>query len=322
MDGDNELISTDDAILDSIGEGDEQTTDDGVEEEDTGETSNTKEEASKSGGEQGTEGQLTNEQQGSARGPQDLVDRNGNVIAKGGAERRHFETAQREKARADQLTREVEIIQGQLNAIKSTGSLGTQYSLSPEELTTGAQLISAYKNDPVQAIQYMLTQAQANGYNVDSLMGGGGMDPQAIKAMIENAVSPLLSEHRNKADTQEAENRAREIYDSFISKYPDAPVHEDALSRLLQQDPNLSVDAAYFKLRSYYAERGLDWTKDLTTLQAEISSRPVASVMNTPQPPDGGSVNPNRVTDSARVADVSTSTDDIIRQAMDEAGIR
>ena len=321
MTNDDGLITTDEAILSSIGEGDEQTTDDGVTEESSGETADTTEEASTASSEQSTDGSTNEQRQRPTSGPQDLVDGQGNVIAAGGKERRFYETAQREKQRADSVSRELNTLKSQMDAVNNAGTVGTQYGLSPDEVTTGAQLIAAYKNDPVEAIQYMLTQAQSNGYNVDGITSGG-TDMQAVKQMLDNALAPILGEHQERADTQAANDRALEIYNEFNSKYPDSAVHEDSLTRLLQQDPNLSVEAAYFKLQSYYAQRGLDWTKSLTTLQTEQDAQQAPVSVNTqPQPPDGGSVPHANVTDTAQVADVSTSTDDIIRQAMSEAGI-
>ena len=321
MADDDGLITTDEAILSSIGEGDEQTTDDGVTEESSGETADTTEEASTTSSEQSTDGSTNEQQQRPTSGPQDLVDGQGNVIAAGGKERRFYETAQREKQRADSVSRELTTLKSQMDAVNNAGTVGTQYGLSPDEVTTGAQLIAAYKNNPVEAIQYMLTQAQSNGYNIDGITSGG-TDMQAVKQMLDNALAPILGEHQERADTQAANDRALEIYNEFNSKYPDSAVHEDSLTRLLQQDPNLSVEAAYFKLQSYYAQRGLDWTKSLTTLQTEQNAqRAPVSVNTQPQPPDGGSVPHANVTDTAQVADVSTSTDDIIRQAMSEAGI-
>jgi hypothetical protein len=320
----SELITTDEAILDSIGEGDEPTTEESTSTESAGEDSDVTKETSTADSEQDTTGSDVKEQQQNTGGPQNLVDRDGNVIAAGGKERRFYETAQREKTRADTATRELETVKSQLEAINNAGTVGTQYNLTPEEVTTGAQLISAYKNNPVEAIQYMLTQAQSNGYNVDALTSGG-TDMAAVKQMLDNALAPLVGEQKQRDDTQAAQDRAQTIYNEFNSKYPDSEVHEDSLTRLLQQDPSLSVEAAYFKLQSYYHQRGLDWTKSLAQLQTDQDAQSVtrtASVPNTrQQPPDGGGVPSVNVTDTAQVADVSTSTDDIIRQAMAEAGI-
>ena len=313
-----ELVSTEDAILTNMGEGDEQTSSESVGREDTGTQADVATTPSESGSKQGTTEGGGTEQARPASGPQDLVDAAGNVIATGGKERRFYETAQREKARADNSQREVQSLQAQIEAINNAGTLGTQYNLSPEEMTTGAQLIAAYKNNPVETIQYMLTQAQAAGHNIDAI-GGGGMDMNAVKQMLDSALQPLVAEHEDRVDTQEANDRALEIYNGFMTQHPDAAPHEQSLARLLQEDPNLSPEAAYYKLQSFYAQRNLDWTKSLEVLQAE--AKKAAPSANTQQPiPDGG-VPAANVTNTAQVADVNTSTGDIIKDAMREAGM-
>ena len=84
----------------------------------------------------------------------------------------------------------------------------------------------------------------------------------------------------------------------------------------------MSLDAAYFKLRSFYSERGLDFSKSLETLQQEYEAAKGNGANNTqPQPPDGGSVNPSNATNTARVADVNETFDDIIKDAIRSAGI-
>mgnify|MGYP003636923322 FL=1 len=313
------ILTTDNAILDSIGEGDEQSTSESSVEQVDGEDTNTTEETSTASSEQGVEGSSDTEQQGKVSSPQDLVDAQGNVIATGGKERRFYETAQREKQRAEGLTREVETLQAQLEAINNAGSVGSQYDLSPEEVTTGAQIIAAYKNNPVETIEYMLTQAQASGHNVDAIGQNGNMNLNAVKQMVDSAIQPLVAEQYEREEIEAANDRAQEIYDNFNSQYPDSAVHEDSLAQLLEQEPSLSPEAAYFKLRSYYMERNLDWTKSLEQLQSEQSSQQASA--NTQQAVPDGNVISNRVTDTAQVADANTSTDDIIRQAMSDAGI-
>ena len=320
---DQVLVTTDEAILDSIGEGDDQSTsNESVGEESTGTEENSQEEASTASSKQGTTDSNGEDTSGkTTHGPQDLVDANGNLVATGGKERRFYETAQREKQRADASQAEVTTLKAQLEAINNAGTVGTQYSLTPEEVTTGAQIIASYKENPVETIQYMLTQAQASGHNIDAI-GGGGMDMKAVQQMLNNALAPLVGEHQERADTQEATDRAQQIYNDFSSKYPDAAPHENSLARLLQQEPSLSPEAAYFKLQSYYHQRGLDWTKSLETLQTEqANQKEQAPSANTQQAlPDGG-VTVANVTDTSQVADVNTSTGDIIKDAMRDAGM-
>lgn len=307
------IVSTDEAILDSIGENDEPTTDEDAKAPETAEeeTPTTSDQQSAEGGD--------DSQQKEAGGPQDLVDGQGNLVAQGGKERRFYETAQRERSRADNLEKELTTIKAQMDAVNNAGTLGTQYSLTPEEITTGAQIIAAYKNNPVETIQYMLTQAQASGHNIDALTTGG-LDMSAVKQMLDTALQPLVSEHQERADTQAAQSRATSVYNNFMAKYPDSAVHEDTLARLLNEDTSLSPEAAYFKLQSYYAKNNLDWTKSLVQLQ-QAATVAATSARNTQQALPEGSIANANVTDKPQVADVNTSTDDIIRDAMAEAGI-
>tara|TARA_Y100000296_G_scaffold16893_1_gene19775 strand:- start:3861 stop:4814 length:954 start_codon:yes stop_codon:yes gene_type:complete len=307
------IVSTDEAILDSIGENDEPTTDEDAKAPETaeGEAPTTSDQQSAEGGD--------DSQQKEVGGPQDLVDGRGNLVAQGGKERRFYETAQRERSRADNLEKELTTIKAQMDAVNNAGTLGTQYNLTPEEITTGAQIIAAYKNNPVETIQYMLTQAQASGHNIDALTTGG-LDMSAVKQMLDTALQPLVSEHQERADTQAAQSRATSVYNNFMAKYPDSAVHEDTLARLLNEDTSLSPEAAYFKLQSYYARNNLDWTKSLAQLQ-QAATVAATSAENTQQALPEGSIANANVTDKPQVADVNTSTDDIIRDAMAEAGI-
>jgi len=140
---DQETLNTDEEILSSIGEGDEPTTTESSTEQDTGTTTDTQEQTSTTSDQQSADGSTDEQQQQKVNGPQDLVDANGNVIATGGKERRFYETAQREKQRADQYSKEVETLKAQLEAINNAGTVGTQYDLTPDEVTTGAQIVSA-----------------------------------------------------------------------------------------------------------------------------------------------------------------------------------
>ena len=311
-------LSTDESILQEIGEGDEPGTDEGTKEQDKGTPTDLTGETPTPGSQQGTDEGGTSQQQKQAGSPQDLKDKDGNIVATGGKERRFYETAQRERIRADGLTKEVTELKSQMEAINNAGTVGTQYSLTPEEVITGAQLIAAYKKNPVETIQYMLTQAQAQGHNVEAI-SGGGMDMAAVKQLFDTSLKPLLEARSEEVDTQAVNAKALEIYNDFTAQHPDAAIHENSLARLLKQEPSLSPEAAYWKLRSYYTERSLDWTKSLEQLQQAQVANPGEG--NTQQALPEGGINAESVTDTTRVADVNTSMDDIIRDAIKEAGI-
>jgi hypothetical protein len=311
------IVSTDEEILDNIGEGDESTTGESIAPETLGETAPTSEETSTTDDQQSTTPVDATKRPPQAGGPQDLKDRDGTVIATGGKERRFYETAQREKVRADTLDREVVDLRSQIDAVNNAGTLSTQYDLTPEEVTTGAQIIASYKKDALGTIQYMLTQAQASGHNVDEIISGNGMDAGALKQMIDSALQPLVAEQNERVDTQHRNDQALEIYNNFVGTYPDATIHENSLARLLQEQPSLTPEAAYYKLQTYYLSKGLDWTKSLEQLSTETTPS-----VNTQQTLPDGNVTDASVTNSTQVANVNTSFDDIIRESMKEAGIK
>jgi len=318
-----EVVSTDQGILNDIGEGDAPTDNQDGEVSTATETT-TPSEISTTSSQQDTGKGGNDQQQKTTGGPQDLVGRDGKVIAVAGRERRFYEKAIQEGNRASNLANEVAVLRSQLEAVNNAGTLSTQYNLTPEEVTTGAQLISAYKESPVETIQYMLTQAQASGHNVDAILhGAGGTNMDAIQQMLDTALKPLVAEHTERADTQAANDRALGIYNEFSTKYPDAAVHETSLARLLKDDPNLSPEAAYLKLQNWYLHNNLNWTKSIETLKREANAAEAnGSRASTQQQLPEGGTSPANVTNKAQVADVNTSTGDIIKDAMREAGIQ
>jgi hypothetical protein len=318
-------LSTDEAILESIGEGaslDEPTTEETTE-VNTSETQEASPETQQAdSGQSSDDGTGTEPQQQQTRGPQDLVDKEGNIVAKGGKERRFYEQLQSTKQQNGALNQQVQQLESQLKAITDAGNLGTQYELTPEELTTGAQLVKSFKDDPVNTVKYLLTQAQAAGHNLDDV-ATGGVDAAAIKQMVNEAVSPLVQDRQQRVEAEQKQQKAMEVYNGFMSQYPDAQIHENSLARLLESDQNLSPEAAYFKLKNFYLEKGLDFGVPLETLAQQEQQKQQTPEVNTQQTlPSGGNIPVQNVTDTADIADVGTSYDDIIRQSMRDANIQ
>jgi hypothetical protein len=268
-------------------------------------------------------GSDTGEQRARTSGsPQDLLDAQGNVVARAGAERRHYETAQRLRNETQQLTTRNRELTARLDALEGANTLGTQYGLSADELTAGAQLMKSWKEDPAGTVKYMLTQAQAMGHNV----ADGGTDVRAIKSMIDEALAPIRGRYESEQQQEQTRQEAQQVYNNFMASYPDAAVHQNALAQLLDNEPSLSLEAAYFKLKSAFAERGLDWNVNLETHLAN-SQRQQGQQEIPPnrggqqQPLPSGSVNSGAVTDTAEIASADASFDDIIKQSMSEAGM-
>ena len=321
----DEELSIEDNILNSIGEGDDTNdeqpvTIEGEAEEVTTETPPTEPQPAEGVDESPPAEQ---EPQQQARGPQDLVDRDGNVIAKGGKERRFYETAQQQRQRADNLDKEISTLRAKVEAFEGTANLPNQYNLTPEELTTGAQLMSAFKDNPVDTIKYLLTEAQSAGHNIDGV--GQGTDVAALSRMLDEKLGPITSERQEQLELAQRNEQATQVYNQFMSSYPDAAVHQDVLAQLLERDQSLSPEAAYFKLKSFFLEKGLDFNTPLDVHEKNLAEQAKQSEEkpngNTQSSLPSGSTPADNVTDASQIASVDTDMEDIIKSSMREAGI-
>ena len=318
----DEELSVEENILNSMGEGDDvndeqSTTIEGQAEEVSEETTSAEPQQT-NGVDQSPE---TEQAEPATRGPQDLVDRQGNVIAKGGKERRFYETAQRERQRAETLEQELWTLRAKVEAFEGTANLPNQYNLSPEELTTGAQLMSAFKDNPVETIKYLLTEAQSAGHNIDNV--GQGTDVAALSRMLDEKLGPITSERQEQLELAQRNEQATQVYNQFMSQYPDAAVHQDVLAQLLEKDTSLSPEAAYFKLKNFYLEKGLDWNTPLDVHEQNIANeqQKAKETENTQSSLPSGSTPADNVTDASQIASVDTDMEDIIKSSMREAGI-
>ena len=314
-------VSTDQEILNNIGEG---ANDDQGQENTTESQEATTEQAPEADTGQVADDSTTENTEGQQQDshPSNLVNARGEVVAKGGMERRFYDKAVKSDRDARNAQQQVETLQGQLSALQGMGNLSTQFGITPEEVSTGAQLMKAFNDNPVDTVKYLLTQAQSMGHNIDGI--GGSTDMSAIKQMMSEMMAPITNEHQQRAENAQIETESKEIYNDFMTQFPDAEVHQDSLAQLIQNDHSLSPVAAYYKLQAFYGQKGLDWTKPLDVLKDEMANRPaVNQVPNAPSQgtvPSGGNIPQQNVIDTADIADVGTSSDDIIRQSMMDAG--
>ena len=313
-------------ILNSIGEGEDDAS--------TGQLDSDSKSTTTSGSEGSGEGVSTSGNEGtdasSSQEPgvrhdpstDNLVGTDGTVVAAAGKERRIYNENIALKGQITTLQREKQNLADQIEAVNRAGTVGSQFNLSPEEVTTGVQLMASFKENPIDTVKYLLTQAQASGHNIDNI--GGSTDVAALKQMMETALQPFVAERQERLDVERSHQDALKMYNEFSSKYPDAKVHENYIAQLMANDPSLTPESAYLKLKMFYMERSLDWTKPLDVLQAEITQANSEQVNN--QGADGstlpsGGGGDTEVTDASETVDVNTSMDDIIKQSMAETGL-
>jgi hypothetical protein len=264
--------------------------------------------------------------------PGDLVDAQGRVIAKAGAERRHYETAQRVQRELGTARQELTRVQTELKAFREAAVLPQQLGLSPEESASGLQLAASWKQNPVGVINYLIEQAKAAGHNVDGL-GGPQTDMAAIRAMIANELAPIRSQTQAQVEAQQRQTQAQQQVENLRTEYGDAAlVNSEALAKVIdaaqQQGRSMNLEQAYLRFTAWCYQHGLDPHQPIDPqmaqrAQPEQQTPQPATQQRMPPRPNGraASMNGAAPLDPTAQFTGNESSRDIIRAAMREAGL-
>lgn len=255
---------------------------------------------------------------------QDIVDANGNIIARGGAERRFYEENQRMKQEManfnnnvlPQIQQQYHAMETELSQYKGVVEGLKAQDLSPQDIQSGLDFVRNWKQDPTNVVKFLLTTLQASGINVD--IEGLQLSSQtaAIKQMIDDKFAPFIQEREEAQRIMQEEAEVENDYNNFISQYPDSIVHDKALAFMIRKDPSLTPEVAYLRLKNYYLRNNLDFTKSLEEISLQNKQQPNTGMPQTPRISDNIATNKRH----QRIANVHTSINDIIKGAMTDAG--
>lgn len=266
-----------------------------------------------------------------ARNPGDLVDAQGNVIARAGAERRHYENWQTERRAHATTYQQMQQLTAELGGYKQAAQMSQQLGLQPDQTVTALQLFANYIKNPVETIKYILTEAKAAGHNVDNIGVGGTLDMAALGRVIDQRLAPLTEQHQQMQLAQQAAREAEQVWGGFIDRFPDAPLHEQAMVTIMQRDPSLDLTAAYFMLKSWAQEHGLDFGKPLAEQYAARLQQNGGNNTDTrtatqqrgglPNGRGGNTATTMVNMQPGGIASENMSSSDIVKEALREAGI-
>lgn len=249
---------------------------------------------------------------------QDLVDANGNIIAKAGAERRFYE--ENVKLKRDKEIFNTKVLPtlkenynnmlAKVQAYDETFKALRADDLTPDDIQTGLELVRQWKKSPADTMKFLLTQAKSYGINVEGV--NSGVDAAAINQMLDQKLQPFIQEREQREQERQIQEKAKRTYDDFMSKYPDAINHTDELAYLYKRNPNMSLDAIYYQLRNHYAENGYDFNTPLVEILNSRKQKPNRASFN--------STNVNQNLNAAKIqpsiASVNKSYDAIIKEVM------
>lgn len=249
---------------------------------------------------------------------QDLVDANGNIIAKAGAERRFYEeNARLKQQKADfdnrilpQIKQNYNAMMAKVQAYEETYKAMQASDMTPEDVNLGIELVRQWRKSPEETLKFLLTQAKSYGINIEGQTSG--VDVAAISQMMDQKLQPFIQERENAIKQQENLANARKIQTDFYNRYPDAKIHANELAYLYKKNPNLSLDAVYYQLRNHYLERGYDFNTPLEEIVNKTQTVDNRSRFNTTN------VNQNVKTETIKtpIASINKSFDQIIRETL------
>ena len=249
---------------------------------------------------------------------QDLVDADGNIIAKAGAERRFYE--ENVKLKRDKEIFNTKVLPtlkenynnmlAKVQAYDETFKALRADDLTPDDIQTGLELVRQWKKSPADTMKFLLTQAKSYGINIDGV--NSGVDAAAINQMLDQKLQPFIQEREQREQERQIQVKAKRTYDDFMSKYPDAINHTDELAYLYKRNPNMSLDAIYYQLRNHYAENGYDFNTPLAEILNSRKQKPNRASFNS----TNVNQNLNAATIQPSIASVNKSYDAIIKEVM------
>lgn len=264
-------------------------------------------------------------------GQGNLVDAQGNLVARRGPERRWYNEARAAADRVQQTQQELEALRGKVEPYEKAFATFANLQMAPQDIAIGAQLFKSFRTNPAATIEYLMTEARKNGVQIEGL--GGSVDTAAIKATVMEALSPILQDRAQAQQLREADSAADHEYEEFVNDpdYQFARVHENELVAVMKLYPNYSMQQAYMKLENEALKNGLDFSQPLAPQwnakrNANGAGNPNPAPVNTGRQPSvplpsarasGGA----DVVNAPRIASASASSADIVRQTLREFGM-
>ncbi|HSW91795.1 MAG TPA: hypothetical protein VLG09_04065 [Candidatus Saccharimonadales bacterium] len=272
--------------------------------------------------------------EGSARGPKDLVLKGQgpdgtDLVIKGGSERRFYEQLQNARQRNTFLDNEIKARDDRYNELKTKFDTMQQTvqsinGLPPAHMATAARLFTDLQRDPSSTLKKLLAEAVALGHTVEGI--GQGVDIAAITAAVKAELGATKETAKEPTEAEILANVTTEV-NNFYSRYPDARVHDTLLGSVMRDHPDLTLEGAYFQIKDAFAEKGFDWSRSLEDNVRDTQSSNAAAPNNEPATdtrpmPGGKSPVGNEPIEKHGDVVASENADygDIVKSAMKDAG--
>ncbi len=224
-------------------------------------------------------------------------------------------------------------LRSRVESYENANTLAKKEGLSLDEHGAALQMFVQFKKDPVKTLQTLLTHAEQSGRDISAIRQSTGPSMADFRSTLEEVVDARLKRFDFITEQQERQREqaslAEEVqtqYAEFIEQFPDARVHEAAIANVMR-DKGVNEREAYYAIRAFAAERGLDWKQPLAEqlVAQEQRRNPSGDGKNRQKlPPMGGRgrIESNHVAAGSREqANANDSWDKIGQEVMRDLGL-
>jgi hypothetical protein len=203
-----------------------------------------------------------------------VIDARGNIVAPAGRGRRLDEQNRRYKGLLDAKEKELQQARVAIAEAKYLNGAPQSLGLNADETAAALDMMALFKNNPGQLVQIVLAEAQAKGVDLNKLLGSnmGSVQTEAIKKMLDERLGPLDREFKARDAEQKLNSTVMERYNTFLTKYPDADPHQDAIANLMRTQ-GINETEAYYRVREFALRNGLNFESPLGPQLAVIMQR-------------------------------------------------
>jgi len=255
----------------------------------------------------------------------DLLDKDGNLVARAGVERRwyqQFQDMKRNLPTIEAKLREFDQLKAANEAYKSANAFAAQHNLNADQITLGMKMTAALRDNPAQFAQWVLTQVKTMGHNIDGI--SPTVDVNAIKQIISEQLKPFIEDRSAVVAEEQQVREAEQARTVFYERYPDAAAHQDILEAMMERADISAIDALT-ELRVYAAKYGFDFSQPLApqieALEAQKQKPATTQAQALPNGrplPAGTNV---QDTSEPTYASTAMSYEDIVKQEMRKNGL-
>lgn len=260
-----------------------------------------------------------------------IYDSRGGLIAKQGGQRAIFH---RLYPTIEAQERELVAHRQTIKNYTEANEIAKREGLTLDEHGAALQMFASYKKDPAKTLNTLLTLMEQSGRDVSSIRQATGPSIADFRAAVQEevakAVQPfsfLTAQQQEQKEHNELPEQVATDYAAFMEEFPDAKMHEGALANVMR-DKQVSNREAYYMVRAFAAERGLDWNKPLAEqlVAKQQDRKPSGEGNNRHQLPNMGGRNVSETTHveegAMDQANANDSWDSIARKAMAKHGIQ